>query len=154
MSVTRPALRQPSLLIVEDLPDQQALINHVLSEILPEFTTIWVADAPSALTYLVECDNGNHPLPRLTLLDLYLPGREQGWSLLRQLKTRSILNRMPVVILSRSDHKEDIERCYELGVSSYITKPDTLEEWKAYFRVLRHYWFQIVKCPPSASGRG
>lgn len=141
------ATRRASILFVEDCPDQKTLMSHMLRWTLPELRPVWAADANSALAYLADCEAQHEPLPRLTLLDLYLPTREQGWALLRHLKQKPALCRMPVVVLSRSIDKEDISMSYTLGATSYITKPGTLDEWMAYFQSVRHCWFSTITLP-------
>lgn len=141
------ALRRASLLIVEDSPDQQTLIGQLLTKTLPELIPSWAADASSALAYLADCETERRPLPRLILLDLYLPSREDGLEILRQLKAQSVLSRVPVVVLSRSDDREDIRTAYDLGAASYIAKPSTMDAWLAYFESVRHYWFGAVTFP-------
>lgn len=146
-SLQTAALRRASVLLVEDSPDQQTLISHILRWTLPELRPVWASDADEALAYLGECEANHLPLPRLMLLDLYLPTREQGWALLQRLKQSQPFARMPVVMLSRSVDAEDIKTSYDLGATSYIAKPSTLDEWNAYFQSIRHYWFNIITLP-------
>ena len=139
--------RRAGLLIVEDRPDQQTLIGHILRKTLPDLTTTWAGDGPSALAYLADCVTHQQPLPRLILLDLYLPARQDGWNVVRQLKAQAQLALIPIVILSRSNDIDDIETSYDLGAASYIAKPETVEAWTHYFDSVRRYWFDAVMLP-------
>lgn len=60
--------------------------------------------------------------PDLILLDVYMPTRN-GWSVLSQLRSNDSLRHTPVIILTSDDHVKSVELAYELGVSSYLTKP-------------------------------
>jgi CheY-like chemotaxis protein len=87
------------------------------------------------------------PLPELILLDLNMP-RMDGREALREIKADPDLRSIPVVVLTTSEEDEDIFRSYDLGASSYITKPVTFDALVQVMRELGNYWFQIVRLPP------
>ena len=60
--------------------------------------------------------------PDLILLDVYMPLRN-GWSVLSQLRSDETIRKTPVIILTTDDQVKSVELAYELGVSSYLTKP-------------------------------
>ncbi len=60
--------------------------------------------------------------PLLILLDLNLPDMS-GTDILEKVKSDERLRRAPVVILTTTDDKVEIQRCYDLGCNVYITKP-------------------------------
>jgi CheY-like chemotaxis protein len=140
--------RGGSLLVVEDNPDHWMLIRHGLQHQLPEVNIVWVATAPQALEYVHTCAAQNEELPRLILLDLYLPERQDGFNFLTAIKNATpILQRMPVVVLSSSHHKEDVKEAYQLGGSSYLVKPTEPGEWEAYFKAIFEYWGRTATLP-------
>ncbi|QDK81653.1 response regulator [Spirosoma sp. KCTC 42546] len=141
-----------SLLVIEDNADHWLLIQHGLQTILPEVRLTRVATAQEATDYLQDCVTRQLSLPRLVLLDLYLPTREAGFAFLNAIKTFtpiSTLRRLPIVILSSSDHLDDIGQAYESGASSYFTKPTFPQEWTAYFQAIFEYWGRTVTLPDS-----
>ena len=92
------------------------------------------ADGGSALEYLFsEAVKQNGPL--LVLLDLNLPDM-QGTEILAQLKADERLRRAPVVVLTTTDDKVEIQRCYDLGCNVYITKPVEYESFADAIRQL------------------
>lgn len=91
-------------------------------------------------------NNGNLSNPALILLDLNMP-RKDGWEVLSEIKATESLRRIPVIIFTTSSEEEDIARSYELGASSYITKPSTFESLIGLIEVLRRYWTQTVTLP-------
>ena len=97
--------------------------------------------------YLEACAENPLTLPKLILLDLYLPHRHQGWSLLKMLKTHRLYREIPVIILSQSGDKEDIMESYSLRSNSYIVKPREYEKWLDCITSLRHYWWDSVTLP-------
>ena len=92
------------------------------------------ADGSSALEYLFSEDmrlNG----PMLILLDLNLPDMS-GTDILMRVKSDERLKRAPVVILTTTDDKHEIQRCYDLGCNVYITKPVDYESFVGAIRQL------------------
>ncbi|OPX80886.1 MAG: transcriptional regulator PhoB [Methanosaeta sp. PtaB.Bin005] len=61
-------------------------------------------------------------LPELILLDINLPDIS-GIDLLTLIKKEQRLKDIPVVILTGSNEDQDIQKCYDLGASSYLVKP-------------------------------
>jgi DNA-binding response OmpR family regulator len=73
--------------------------------------------------------------PLLILLDLNLPDM-QGTDILAEVKRDDRLKRAPVVVLTTTDDKTEIQRCYDLGCNVYITKPVDYESFAAAIRQL------------------
>ena len=86
-------------------------------------------DGTSALDYLFNHTNG--PAlngPALVLLDLNLPDMS-GTDILAKIKSEPRMKRTPVVVLTTTDDKVEIQRCYDLGCNVYITKPVNYESF-------------------------
>jgi CheY-like chemotaxis protein len=73
--------------------------------------------------------------PMLILLDLNLPDMS-GTDILARVKGDERLRRAPVVILTTTDDKVEIQRCYDLGCNVYITKPVDYESFADAIRQL------------------
>lgn len=73
--------------------------------------------------------------PMLILLDLNLPDM-QGTDILAEVKKDDRLKRAPVVVLTTTDDKTEIQRCYDLGCNVYITKPVDYESFAGAIRQL------------------
>lgn len=92
------------------------------------------ADGGSAMDYLFREEvrlNG----PVLILLDLNLPDMS-GIDILARVKGDDRLRRAPVVVLTTTDDKQEIQRCYDLGCNVYITKPVDYENFASAIRQL------------------
>ncbi len=92
------------------------------------------ADGGTALDYLFGDEvrlNG----PLLILLDLNLPDMS-GTDILAKVKGDERLRRAPVVVLTTTDDKVEIQRCYDLGCNVYITKPVDYESFAGAIRQL------------------
>lgn len=91
-------------------------------------------DGSSALDYLFSDEvRANGPL--LILLDLNLPDMS-GTDILERVKNDERLRRAPVVVLTTTDDKVEIQRCYDLGCNVYITKPVDYESFAGAIRQL------------------
>jgi DNA-binding NarL/FixJ family response regulator len=49
--------------------------------------------------------------------------------------------------MTTSNAERDVARMYDLGTSSFISKPVTLSALVEVVRVLGEYWFEIVQLP-------
>ena len=93
-------------------------------------------DGTSALDYLFNHDDGpTRNGPALVLLDLNLPDMS-GTDILARIKNEPRMKRTPVVVLTTTDDKVEIQRCYDLGCNVYITKPVNYESFAEAIRQL------------------
>ncbi|MDB5705212.1 MAG: hypothetical protein JWN66_2328 [Sphingomonas bacterium] len=103
-------------------------------------------DGTRALDYLFNHRNG--PAlngPALILLDLNLPDMS-GADILAKIKGSPALKRTPVVVLTTTDDKVEIERCYDLGANIYITKPVNYESFAQAIRQLGLF-LSVIQVP-------
>ena len=138
------------VLVIDDNADQWFIIRWALLNRFPEVEGIWVRNDTETEAYLEECLSGKHEIPKLILLDLYLPDRQRGWNLLQIIKTHHLYREIPVVVLSQSSDTEDIRESYMFRSNSYIVKPGGYKEWLDCIASFRHYWWQSVTLPKHA----
>jgi CheY-like chemotaxis protein len=81
----------------------------------------------------------------LILLDLNMPG-VSGLEVLRRLKGDPRTQRIPVIILTTTDDKREVTKCYELGCNLYVTKPVQYEPFAKAIRELGLF-LAIVSVP-------
>jgi len=74
--------------------------------------------------------------------------KKDGRQALQEIKADATLRHIPIVVLTTSKAEEDILRTYDLGVSSFITKPVSFEGLVDIVKGLMRYWFEIVTLPP------
>jgi len=138
------------ILMAEDDADDRLLAEEALSESQWKGDLRFVQNGEELLDYLFRrgqfAPPADAPRPGLILLDLNLP-RKDGREALREIKADTILRRIPVIVLTTSKADTDIERLYELGANSFITKPAQFDALVDTMRALRHYWFKTVELP-------
>ncbi len=120
-----------TLLLVEDDPGHARLIEKNIRRGGATNPIVHVRDGASALAQLAALAGArtDEGAPRLVmLLDMNLPDMS-GTDLLARVKADPGFRRLPVLVLTTSDDRTEIGRCYELGCSLYITKPLAYERF-------------------------
>ncbi|RZM02144.1 MAG: response regulator [Pedobacter sp.] len=143
-------VRRTPILVVENNPDQWLIIRAALAQSFPEVEPIWKNHPLQVLSFLDECTSESRSVPRLILMEPYLPARKDGLDLLGKIKAHPRHQLIPVVIMSHSERVEDITEAYSLSIASYITKPTTYHKWVTCFQTLRRYWWEVASFPTSA----
>jgi CheY-like chemotaxis protein len=105
-------------------------------------------DGQEALDYLrAEGDYAgrNTSQPVLLLLDIKMP-RVDGVEVLRLIKADPRTALIPVIMLTTTDDPREIQRCYELGCSVYITKP---VDYQGFVEAIKRLglFLQVVRLP-------
>jgi len=103
-------------------------------------------DGGSGLDFLFTGQEG--PLlngPAMVLLDLNLPDMS-GIDILAKIKNDPKLKAVPVVVLTTTDDKQEIQRCYDLGCNVYITKPVNYESFADAIRQLGLF-LSVIQVP-------
>ena len=143
MTGTQPV----NIIMIEDDEGHARLIEKNIrragvSNAIKHFT-----DGTSAVEYLFNAPDG--PAlngPALVLLDLNLPDMSGTDILVRMKSPDSPLRRTPVVVLTTTDDKVEIQRCYDLGANVYITKPVNYESFAQAIRQLGLF-LSVIQVP-------
>jgi CheY-like chemotaxis protein len=120
-----------TIAMIEDDEGHARLTERNLRRVGVNNEIVQLADGASAITFLFGSDGSglvNKGRPLLVLLDLNLPD-VSGIDILKRLKENEHLRVSPVVVLTTSDDKSEIRRCYDLGCNVYITKPVDYEKF-------------------------
>jgi len=141
------------ILLVEDNPTDAELTLRALRSNNLANNVVWVKDGAEALDFL-NCRgnyaNRKNGTPKLILLDLKLP-KIDGIEVLREIKTDSKTQMIPVVMLTSSQEERDLVESYRLGVNSYIVKPVDFEKFLDTVSKVGFYWSLMNKIPPRHS---
>jgi CheY-like chemotaxis protein len=138
--------RMKTILLVEDNEDDVFVMKRACQRTgIPHALQV-VMSGEAALEYLegtgVYADRTAYPLPQVIFLDIHLPYRD-GHQVLEWIRARPHFKNLPVVMLTSSDQREDIDRAYELGVTSYLKKVACLAEFGQGVRVILKYWLEL-----------
>ena len=136
------------ILIVEDDDDDYFLLKEAMAEAHVTNPTLRVKDGEELMSFLFDKQKKKNPTfnPGLILLDLNLP-RKGGREALGEIKSNADFRKIPIVVFTTSNAKEDIFQSYDLGVNSFIQKPLRFEQMVEFFSVMSKYWFHFVELP-------
>jgi len=133
-----------SVLLVEDDLNDIFLVKRAFKMAHIQNPLHVVTDGLEALSYLrgegKYADREQYPLPKLIVMDIRMP-RKSGFEVLEWIKDASRpLRRIPVVIVSSSEDRADINRAYEVGANAYMVKPMNFRAVEHLFESITHYW--------------
>jgi len=114
MNSPDPAMRRPTVLVVDDTPANLSMMSGLLEDLYQ------VKVAPSGERALKIARSGSPP--DLILLDIMMPGMD-GYAVCSQLKSDPLTRDIPVIFLSALNEAIDEEMGLALGAVDYITKP-------------------------------
>jgi len=120
-----------TIAMVEDDEGHARLIERNLRRAGVHNKIVPLADGASATAFLFGSDGSglvHKGRNLLILLDLNLPDMS-GIDILKRIKENEHLRVSPVVVLTTTDDKAEIQRCYDLGCNVYITKPVDYEKF-------------------------
>lgn len=143
---------EPSpILLAEDNAYDAELTMKALAEAGLANRIVHVSDGAQALDYLrregawAERTTGN---PVVVILDIKMP-LVDGIEVLDAIRADPELKLLPVVMLSSSSEKQDLQRSYELGTNAYVVKPVKFAEFIPAVREIGVFWALINEKAPT-----
>jgi CheY-like chemotaxis protein len=132
------------VLLVEDDPADQKLVKDAMVNQKMDYAIYVAENGEEALEYLQRSKYGDmeSPWPNLILLDLNMPSMG-GKEFLKHIKADDDLCSIPVVVLTASDMKTDIQESYKLQAAGYVQKSASPKEFQRVMDKLTKYWFEI-----------
>ena len=122
-------LKLVHILLVEDNEGDILLTLDAFEESKVKTEISVARNGKEALDFLFKRDTFvNAEKPDLILLDINIP-IYNGHEVLKQIKSDANLKKIPVIILTTSSDRKDIEKAYENHSNSYVEKPLHMEEF-------------------------
>lgn len=138
-----------NILIVEDDPGHQVLIQDNLKKAGIINSIFTAKDGQEALDFVYlqgdYQDEKKAPTPGLILLDINMP-KVDGFEVLKKLKKDDKLKKIPIIMLTTTDSQKEIDKSYQLGANSYISKPVDFREFQKMIKNLGMF-LDIVSYP-------
>lgn len=137
----------PSLLLVEDNPDDAFLLTRALQRKLPDLTIVVVGDGAEALECLFPAEPARPGVrPELICLDLNLP-KISGFEVLARIRSDPDTQRIPLMVSSTTTDPREIERCYDLGADLFVPKLVGYTEFQCAMEEVVQYWWVHQRLP-------
>ena len=139
--------KEIKILIAEDDDGHASLIRRNLQRAGIINEIVRFQDGNEVVEYLfqsgeVKRENG---LPLLLLLDIRMP-KMDGVDVLKKLKQDPELKKMPVIMITTTDDPREVDKCHDLGCSSYVIKPVDYEQFVEAIKQLGMF-LKVVKVP-------
>lgn len=126
-------LANKTVLIVDDEDVDVVFLRRAFRSVAPDLKIIDTTDARSAVS-LVEQNT-----PDLIILDLKMAG-QTGLSIVDELRTNPANDMRPILILSNSNSREDVQACLAARANAYSVKPKSLADYRAYANAVVAFW--------------
>jgi len=138
------------ILLVEDSQSDAEMTIRALNKHHISNNLTHLKDGALALDFLfgtgIYTGRNTNNKPKVILLDLKMP-KVNGLQVLQRIKNDDITRDIPVVILTSSKEHPDVERCYKMGVNSYIVKPVEFSNFMKAIADLGMYWLGLNQSP-------
>lgn len=137
-----------SMVMIEDDEGHARLIEKNIRRAGVGNEIIAFGTGAAALEYLLGPGEKKSPGslgPRLILLDLNLPDMT-GLDILARIRAEEQTRRLPVIVLTTTDDKREIAKCYDLGANVYIVKPLNYESFANAIRQLGLF-LSVIQIP-------
>ena len=143
------SFREHAVLHVDDCLNDQLLVQEAARLSQSRLIFIPVATFASALAYLGGSGpfavREQYPIPDLLLVDWKLDGTETGLDLLRWVRAREGLSRMPVVMYSGTGGEEEVREFYLSGGNHFLVKASEFARIVPVVSALQH-WLDSTLC--------
>lgn len=143
-------MKQGTIVIVEDNPDDEALMLRAFKQHKLTNEIVVLRDGVEAIEYLL--GTGAHIgrdttlMPQIILLDLKLP-KLNGLDVLKRLRADPRTKIVPIVVLTTSKEEGDMIASYNLGANSYVVKPVDFTKFVESVKQLGLYWLLLNQTP-------
>ena len=136
-----------TILMIEDDDGHARLIEKNIRRAGVSNEIVHLRDGTSAVEFLFRADGESRAEhgPFMILLDLNLPDMS-GVDILKRVKADERFRRAPVIVLTTTDDKAEIDRCYDLGCNVYITKPLIYQSFAEAIRQLGLF-LSVIQIP-------
>ena len=135
-----------TILMLEHDDDDRYITQSVFDENNYAVKVHFVNSSTELFSFLMGCEDKNHPFPALILLNHYAVP-QNALEILKALKSNQKYIHIPVVVLCGTLNHKIVNDCYAAGANSFIQKPSLSSETNEKISTFVRYWFEIVELP-------
>lgn len=119
----KQSMEQPlRIFLIEDDIDDIELLQESLKDNNVVYTMNVIREGDRVSSYLRECT----VLPHVIVMDFNLP-KVHGKDILKTIKSVEGFKEIPLLVLTTSTAKDDIDYSYKMGANKYLTKPNSIK---------------------------
>lgn len=138
------------ILLIEDNPDHQDLVQRALRKEGVPHLCVAVKDVDEAMDFLHARggweERDRKLTPGLVLVDLKL-ARSHGNDVIRALRKDAATRHVPAVVLTSSVEQRDVEASYEAGANAYVRKEIDFDDFARNLRATVTFWLDVNVAP-------
>lgn len=135
-----------AILVVEDNPEHRELTVLALAEHCDPARIATAGDGAEALDFLFArgkfAGRDRRKQPRLVILDLNMP-RVGGMEVLKAMRSDAHTQAVPVVMLTATSEKAELDDCYRAGANSVVRKSIDYQELRAKMKQVYGFWMTV-----------
>jgi two-component system response regulator len=135
--------RALKIVVVDDDTDDMQLMQHAANEAKLTNPMVYLEGGVQLFDLLKGPDLDSIGI---IMLDLNMPGMD-GREIIRLMKLHNEWKKIPVIIFSTSDSKDDVKLTYSSGAASYIKKPLSFSKLVSILQAIKVYWFENALLP-------
>jgi CheY-like chemotaxis protein len=124
------------ILLVEDDNIDAMTVRRALKQLKVPNQLIRTTNGEQALEYL---KNENNELPCVILMDLNTP-KMNGMEFLQIIRTQDFLKYIPIVVMSTSNERQDIDDAAKFGIVMYLVKSLGYEKFVDALSTIEQLW--------------
>ena len=125
----------PRILYADDDYDDRLLLRESMVTNGLQADLVYATNGQEAISYM---EHASGSLPSLVILDLNMP-KMNGKETLRYLKKHPRYAQIPVIVLSTSDNKKEMDYCTAQGAVSYFVKPRLMSGYDSIVKACMTY---------------
>ena len=141
------------ILLIEDSEGEALLVKAKLAEAGLDDPLYWIHEPETAMAYVAGegfyANRARYPLPDIILLDLGLP-RVDGFELLKFIRSQPEIGGVLVIVLTAEMDPKRVQRAYQLGANSFLSKQANVEEFRNFVEFFRSFSRVANALPRSA----
>lgn len=130
-------MHNPLILIAEDDPDDTLMLKDAFSEINQNAVT-FLNNGKLLIEHIQKLLIAKK-LPKLILIDLNMPVLD-GRSVIKELRKSAETKNIPLIVLSTSKSKDDIDSVLALGANEFFTKPASFSDLVGITSMIANKW--------------
>lgn len=124
-------MQEKMILLADDDQDDAEMFCEALAEIDESIVCHCSENGSGVLNTL----KNQEKIPEIVFLDLNMPVMN-GWECLKQLKSEERYKDIPVIMISTSSYRNDMDTAANLGAVCYFVKPNNFDDLKQVLRLI------------------
>lgn len=115
------------ILLIDDDKDDAEFFEDALKEVDDTAIFEHIHDGREAIKKIVQLQL---EIPDIIFLDINMPFIT-GWDCLAAIKKQALLQRVPVIMYSTSNHTNEVSKATDMGAVDYWVKPHSIKELRS-----------------------